>query len=254
LVAGSYGKTGAAVLAARALLRAGAGLLTVHTPMQGYTILQQSIPEAMLNIDSHQEYTTNLPVLDNYTVVGIGPGLGQADATAKALRTLLETFRKPIVVDADALNILAENRELLALLPAGSILTPHPKEFERLVGKSANEFERLEKQKALARQVKCIIVVKGAYSSIASPEGYVWFNSSGNPGMATGGTGDVLTGILTGLLAQGYSSEDAAIFGVYIHGLAGDLGARDRGEDSLLASDIITFLPEAFLKLSGKKA
>ena len=162
---------------------------------------------------------------------------------------MLEDFRKPIVLDADALNILSENRELLSLIPAGSILTPHPKEFERLAGKWSDDFERLEKQKSLARQLKSVVVLKGANTSIASPEGSVYFNSTGNPGMATGGTGDVLTGILTGLLAQGYTSLDTAIAGVYLQGLSGDIAAREHGMVSLVASDIIEFLPAAFKKI-----
>jgi hydroxyethylthiazole kinase-like uncharacterized protein yjeF len=253
LVAGSYGKTGAAILAARALLRAGVGLLTIHTPARGYAILQQAVPEAMVSIDPFEEYASTLPPSGGYSAIGIGPGLGQAEPTVNMMRKMLESYRRPMVIDADALNILATHRELLPLVPPGSILTPHPKEFERLTGKTANEFERLEKQRALARQLKSVVVVKGAYSSIVTPEGMVYFNTTGNPGMATGGTGDVLTGILTGLLAQSYTPQDAAILGVYLHGLAGDLATADLGEDSLIASDLITYLPAAFLKVSGGK-
>jgi len=237
------------LLSGRAVLRAGVGLLTMHIPECGYIILQSSVAEAMASIDEHRQFITTIPVLDKYTVVGIGPGLGQDKGTVKALRKLLEDFRKPMVLDADALNILSDNRELLSLVPAGSILTPHPKEFERLVGKWSDDFDRLEKQKSLARQLKSVVVLKGANTSIASPEGAVYFNSTGNPGMATGGTGDVLTGILTGLLAQGYSSLDTAIAGVYLHGLSGDLAAREHGMVSLIASDIIEFLPAAFKKI-----
>ena len=155
-----------------------------------------------------------------------------------------------MVIDADALNILASNRELLALIPAGSILTPHPKEFERLVGDWKNDFERLSKQKQLARDLSAVIVVKGANTSIAAPDGSVYFNSSGNPGMAKGGSGDVLTGILTGLLAQGYTSIEAAQLGVFLHGFAGDLAAYEKGMNSLIPSDLINFLPEAFKRTS----
>jgi ADP-dependent NAD(P)H-hydrate dehydratase / NAD(P)H-hydrate epimerase len=249
LVAGSYGKMGAALLSGRAILRAGVGLLTMHVPECGYIILQSSISEAMASVDEHIHYITTIPTLDKYTVVGTGPGLGQDKLTVKAFRKLLEEFRKPIVMDADALNILSDNRELLPLIPAGSILTPHPKEFERLVGKWSDDFERLEKQKSLAKQLKSVVVLKGANTSIASPEGEVYFNSTGNPGMATGGTGDVLTGILTGLLAQGYSSLNTAIAGVFLHGLSGDLAAREHGMVSIIASDIIEFLPAAFKKI-----
>ncbi|HEY9049134.1 MAG TPA: NAD(P)H-hydrate dehydratase [Ohtaekwangia sp.] len=248
LIAGSYGKVGAALLAAEAVLRAGVGLLTVHIPKCGYTILQSSVHEAMASIDEHEHIFTTIPLLEPYTAIGVGPGLGQDKQTVKAFRKVLEDFRKPVVIDADALNILSANRELLSLIPSGSILTPHPKEFERIAGKWSNSFERLEKQKTLARQLRSVIVLKGAFTSIASPDGNVYFNPTGNPGMATGGTGDVLTGILTGLLAQGYSSIDAAIAGVYLHGLSGDLAAREKGMISLIASDVITFLPPAFKK------
>jgi hydroxyethylthiazole kinase-like uncharacterized protein yjeF len=198
---------------------------------------------------------TSIPELDSYSAIGVGPGIGQAEATVNAFNALLERSKKSLVIDADALNILATNRNFLHLIPPGTILTPHPKEFERLVGKWANDFERLDKQVALARQLKCVIVLKGAFTSIAAPDGKVYFNSTGNPGMATGGTGDVLTGILTSLLGQGYNSVDAALIGVYLHGLSGDLAATDLGFESLMASDIIEYLSQAFQKIrnSGKK-
>lgn len=253
LIAGSYGKMGAALLSGRGVLRAGVGLLTVHIPECGYIILQSSIAEAMASVDEHKHFITTIPALDKYTVVGTGPGLGQDKLTVKAFRKLLEDFRKPLVLDADALNILSDNRELLPLVPAGSILTPHPKEFERLVGKWSDDFDRLEKQISLAKQLKSVVVLKGANTSVASPNGEVYFNSTGNPGMATGGTGDVLTGILTGLLAQGYSSIDTAIAGVYLHGLAGDIAARESGMVSLIASDLLEFLPAAFKKIINEQ-
>ncbi|HEY9006690.1 NAD(P)H-hydrate dehydratase [Ohtaekwangia sp.] len=249
LIAGSYGKMGAALLSADALLRAGVGLLTVHIPKCGYTILQTAVREAMASIDEHDHFFTIVPPLENYTTIGIGPGLGHDKQTVKAFRKVLEDFRRPMVIDADGLNILSANRELFPLIPPGSILTPHPKEFERLAGKWSDDFSRLEKQKALAGQLRSVIVVKGAFTSIATPDGNIYFNPTGNPGMATGGTGDVLTGILTGLLAQGYSSTDAAIAGVYIHGLAGDLAAREKEMISLIASDVVNFLPSAFKKV-----
>jgi len=249
LIAGSFGKMGAAILASRAALRSGLGLLTVHIPRCGYSILQTCVPEAMVSVDKHEEFLSREPGLDNYSTIGIGPGLGMSTETVKAYRNILQNFRKPMVIDADGLNILAENRELLHLIPEGSILTPHPKEFERLVGKWQNDFERLEKQKQLAAQLKSVIVVKGAYSSVASPDGKVYFNSTGNPGMATGGTGDVLTGILTGLMAQHYDPLQAAQLGVYLHGLAGDLAISEKGMNSLIASDIIDYLASAFLRL-----
>ena len=249
LVAGSYGKIGAAVLASRAALRSGVGLLSVHIPKCGYSILQTAVPEAMVSVDQHNEFLSDELRLDNYSAVGFGPGLGNSPSTLRAYTALLKAFRKPMVIDADGLNMLSENRDLLSLVPQGSILTPHPKEFERLVGKWDNDFEKLESQKRLAIQLKSVVVVKGAYSAIASPDGKICFNSTGNPGMATGGSGDVLTGILTGLLAQGYTSFEAAQLGVYLHGLSGDLAVPDRGMNSLIASDLIEFLPSAFLRL-----
>ncbi len=249
LIAGSYGKIGAAVLASRAVLRSGSGLLTVHSPKCGYAILQSSVPEALVQVDKDEYNFTETPDLQHYSSIGFGPGLGLAAETVKAFGRVMEQFRKPMVIDADGLNILSANREMLHLIPVGSILTPHPKEFERLVGKWQNDFERLEKQKQLAAQLKSIIIVKGAHTAIAHPEGQVYFNSTGNPGMATGGSGDVLTGILTGLLAQQYSPLEAALLGVYLHGLAGDLALPDRGMNSLIASDLIDYLPASFLRL-----
>lgn len=249
LIAGSFGKMGAAILASRAALRAGLGLLTVHVPKVGYSILQTALPEPMVSVDPHEEFFTNAPEVAAYSVIGFGPGVGKATETANAFRSILEQFKKPMVIDADGLNILAENRELLALVPPGSILTPHPKEFERLVGKWNDDFERLDKQRQLAAQLQSIVVLKGAFSSITAPDGTAYFNSTGNPGMATGGTGDVLTGILTGLMAQGYDSLQVAQLGVYLHGLSGDLALPEKGMSSMIASDLIDFLPSAFLRL-----
>lgn len=255
LVSGSYGKMGASVLSAQAALRSGVGLLTLHSPRCGYTILQSTVPEAMMIADENEQFITQSQNVDSYTSIGIGPGLGQSEITVKAFAKFMENFGKPMVIDADALNILASHRELLSIVPEGSILTPHPKEFERLVGKWSDDFERLEMQRSLAQKLKSTIVLKGAYSSIASPDGKIYFNSTGNPGMATGGSGDVLTGILTGLLAQSYRPVDAAIVGVYLHGLSGDLAARDTGFESLIAGDIVRYLHAAFqqIRLSGKK-
>jgi ADP-dependent NAD(P)H-hydrate dehydratase / NAD(P)H-hydrate epimerase len=252
LIAGSYGKIGAAVLASKAALRAGLGLLSVHIPECGYAILQTSVPEAMVHPDSDSKIFSQSPDTGNYTTLGIGPGLGQDPRTVNALAKTLENFSKPIVLDADALNILAANRHLCTHIPPGSILTPHPKEFERLTGPWKDGFQRLEMQKALAVSLKAVVVLKGAHTSIATEKGLIYFNSTGNPGMATGGTGDVLTGILTGLLAQNYSPTEAAIAGVFLHGLAGDLAAERLGMESLVASDVVESLPEAFLKVRRK--
>jgi NAD(P)H-hydrate epimerase len=250
IVSGSYGKIGAAVLSSRAALRSGIGLLTVHIPRCGYGIIQAAVPEAMVDVDANETFFTNHLELDKYNVIGIGPGLGKDSETVDALRTILNDFRKPFVIDADALNIISEHPEMLKLIPAGSVLTPHPKEFERLVGKWKNDFERLDKQKKLAAELSSVVILKGAYTSLAAPDGTIYFNSTGNPGMATGGTGDVLTGVITALIAQNYSALDAARLGVFTHGLAGDIGAAEKGMISLTASDVVDHLPDAFKKIS----
>ncbi len=249
LIAGSYGKMGAAVLAARAALRSGVGLLHVHIPQAGYAIMQTALPEAMLSIDRYENYFSDIPELAPFQAVGIGPGLGTMQQSQMALKLLLQQFKLPMVFDADALNILAENKTWLAFLPHYSILTPHPKEFERLAGKWANDFERLEKQREFAIKYQVVVVLKGAFTSICTPRGDCYFNSTGNPGMATAGSGDVLTGILTALLAQGYASVEAAILGVYLHGLAGDVAARKRGAEAMISGDIAENLGKAFQKL-----
>lgn len=252
LIAGSLGKIGAAVLSARATLRAGVGLLTVHVPRCGNIILQSSVPEAMVSLDRSEEIFSSPPTLENYSTLGIGPGLGRSNETALALEFVLKHYNRPLVVDADALNILSERKEYLSMLPEGSILTPHPREFERLAGPAPDDFARLELLRDLAARTRCIVVLKGAHTAIAEPNGTIHFNSTGNPGMATGGTGDVLTGIVTSLLAQQYAPLDAARLGVYLHGLAGDLGALERGVTSLIASDVTEFLSAAFQKLYRK--
>jgi len=250
LVAGSYGKMGAAVLAARACLRAGAGLLTCHVPVCGYQIMQVSLPEAMIVTDKNERITTDLPgELSGYSVLGIGPGMGTDGKTRALLETVFAKFWKPVVLDADALNILSNFPFLLALLPPYSILTPHPKEFERLFGKSADDFARLQLARDKARELQCVIVLKGHYTFIAMPGGKGYFNSTGNPGMAKGGSGDVLTGILTALVSQGYSPGEAAILGVYLHGLAGDLAADVLSQESMLPSDLTDHLGAAFLSI-----
>ncbi len=245
LAVGSFGKIGAAVLSARACLRSGVGLLTVQVPGCGYEILQTSAPEAMCLVDSDEKRHTTVPDLAPYQAVGVGPGIGKDESTKAFLAELLEKAaqaRVPLVLDADALNLLSEDKNLLKNLPPDSLLTPHPKEFERLAGTWANDYERLELLKRFSRKTKSVVVLKGAYTAIGTPDGEVHFNATGNPGMATGGTGDVLTGILTGLRAQGFSAKDAAIFGVYQHGLAGDRAAAQRGQSALIAGDLVEHL------------
>ncbi len=249
LVAGSHGKIGAAVLAARACLRAGTGLLTVHVPQCGYAIMQAAVPEAMTLTDKTENHVSEVADTERYAAIGIGPGLGTHEATAQALYGLLQRTRRPMVLDADALNILAQHPDWLALLPPGSILTPHPKEFERLAGKAADDCHRLDLARRLAAKHRVVVVLKGAHTAVVLPSGRILFNSTGNPGMATGGTGDVLTGIVTALLAQGYPPEQAAVLGVYLHGAAGDGAAQSKGQHALIASDVVDFLPGAFMAL-----
>lgn len=246
LIAGSYGKMGAAVLAARACLRAGAGLLTVHAPCCGNIILQTAVPEAMFSADKAAKIWKSAPKIDPYQAIGVGCGIGTAPETAAALENLLRQAKVPLVLDADALNLLAQHQEWWPLVPHNSILTPHPKEFERLFGRASNDFERNALQRAKAQEYGVYIVLKGAHTAIATPQGKCWFNSTGNPGMATGGSGDVLTGILTGLLAQGYPPEAAALLGVYGHGLAGDRAAKVLGQAGLVAGDLVTHLTPGF--------
>lgn len=245
IVSGGYGKMGAAILCARAALRSGVGLLTLHVPECGYAIVQTAVPEAMAQVDAGVHAITDLPSVEA-DAVGIGPGIGTAGATASAFRRFLEGHKRPMVIDADALNILSANSGMIDLVPSLSILTPHPREFERLAGPWSDDFARLNLVRDFARHHNVIVVLKGAYSTIASPDGNVYFNPTGNPGMATGGSGDVLTGILTGLLAQGYPPLESAIMGVYLHGRAGDIASADVGTEGLIASDLITHLPQAF--------
>ena len=246
LLLGSYGKMGAAVLASRACLRAGAGLVSVRVPRCGYDILQIAIPEVMVSADRHQYLLSLIPDLEGYAAIGVGCGLGQKKVTRKALLDLLKKADQPLVIDADALNILGKHPEWQRHIPKGSILTPHPKEFERLFGKTSNGFERNELQGKKAKELGIHIVLKGAHTCTAAPDGSCYFNSTGNPGMATAGSGDVLTGIITGILAQGYAPLEAALLGVYLHGLAGDLAAKEWGQEAMVAGDITERLGAAY--------
>ena len=251
LIAGSYGKMGAAILAAKACMRSGVGLLTVHCPAQGNFIMQTAVPEAMVDTDSNEKINSTVTTeLSKYDTVGIGPGLGTAYDTATLLRNVISSSSRPIVVDADALNILSAHHEWLSKLPPLSVLTPHPKEFERLFGATKNDFERIQLAKEKAREYNVIIVLKGHHTFIATPGEKKYFNTTGNAGMATGGTGDVLTGMITSLIAQKYPAEEAAVLGVYLHGLAGDLAAKKFSEPALIASDIIDHLGQAFKELT----
>lgn len=250
LISGSLGKMGATVLASRAALRSGAGLLTVNCPASGYDIMQTAVPEAMVIVDDNSHHISSFKSDLSYACIGIGPGIGQHKQTISAFDKLLAEYKQPMIIDADALNILSLHPDWFERLPPGSILTPHPGEFSRLAGSSADSFESLQKQQTFAERYGIILLVKGAHTAIATPEGKVYFNPTGNPGMATAGSGDVLTGILTGLLSSGYTPLETALLGTYLHGLAGDLALRNSSEEALIASDIIHNIPAAFNELT----
>ena len=251
LIMGSYGMAGAASLAAEACLRTGAALATIHAPKAIYQILQITIPEAMISIDEEEKHFSNMTNTDGYSAIGIGCGLGKHPVTKEALSHFLTNTTLAPVIDADALNIISENKSLLQSIPKKSILTPHPKEFERLFGKTKNDFERNDLQRNKAKELGVYILLKGAHSCIATPEGDCYFNSTGNPGMATAGSGDVLTGMIVGLLAQKYSAFEAVILGVYLHGLAGDIAAKTASsQEAMLASDIIFSIGKAYGNIS----
>ena len=250
IVAGSYGMSGAAILATRACLRSGAGKVTVHTPKKNYGVMQISVPEAVLHMDHEETVFTEAVDTDGFDALGIGPGLGCQETTAIAMIAQIRRAQCPIVADADALNILASHRAWMQQLPKGIIMTPHPKELDRLTGSPANaDFERLHRTRELAQSLQAYIILKGHNSALCLPDGQVVFNPTGNSGMATAGSGDVLTGIITALLARGYHQQNACIVGMYLHGLAGDIAVKTLGKESLTASDIIDYLPHAFKHL-----
>ena len=242
LVAGSSGKTGAALLAAEACLRTGVGLLTAHLPKDALLPMQIYLPEAMTSIDKSETHCTEIDDIIPYTAIGVGPGIGKNAETATLLKKIIQDATQPLVLDADALNIISENPTWLSFLPDNTILTPHPKEFERLFGKTNDSYERLELQRKMSVTHNIIIVLKGAHTAITFPNGTCFFNSTGNPGMATAGSGDVLTGMILSLLAQRYTPQEAALLGVYLHGKAGDDAANEIGENSMIARDMIKSL------------
>lgn len=252
LVAGSQGMAGASVLAARASLRSGVGLLTVHVPACNIPIVQVAVPEAMASIDGNECCFSDRLDTSKYNAVAVGPGLGQSVESEEALLYLIDNCTVPMVLDADALNILARHPKYLQSLPPGSVITPHLGEFSRLFGETSSSFVRLQAAKAFSGTFGVTVVLKGAYTAVISPDGSISFNSTGNPGMATGGSGDVLTGVILALLARGYNAPDASRLGVYVHGLAGDIAARKVGETALIAGDIIDSLPVAWQELETK--
>lgn len=249
LIAGSFGKTGAAILAAKGCMRAGAGLLTVHLPLYSIDAMHASLHEAMIHADESETHLTTLPDLSPYNAIAAGPGIGMHEDSQRTLKLLIQEAKKPLILDADALNILADNKTWLAFLPPDSILTPHPKEFERLTSPVDNHFNRLEILRAFALRYKVNVILKGAYTAVGLADGNVYFNPTGNPGMATAGSGDVLTGILLGLKSSGYSSAETCILGTWLHGMAGDIASEKISQPSMIASDIIKYLGKAFLRL-----
>ncbi len=248
IVGGSYGKIGAVTLASRAALSAGAGLITTYVPKCGYTTLQSSFPEAMVITDINDEFISNIDFIIEPTVIGIGVGLGTNAKTINAFEAFLKQNKIPLVIDADGLNILSKKKSLLKFLPKNTVLTPHPKELERLVGKWKDDFDKLYKVKTFSKKYNVIIVIKGANSIIVFKD-KLYVNSTGNPGLATAGSGDVLTGIITGLISQNYAPLEATIFGVYLHGTAADIAVEDISYESLIASHIIDYLSEAYMDL-----
>lgn len=255
VIGGSYGKIGASLLSIKSVLKSGAGLVTVHIPKCGYQIIQTSFPEAMVSTDFSEDKITKFPTdLEKFNTIAIGPGLGTDEKTALALEQFLNEVsleNKNLIIDADGINLLSQNPELIKKLPANTILTPHDKELERLIGKWENSFEKIEKSQKLSQENQLIVISKGAFTQTFLPNGEVYFNSTGNPGMATAGSGDVLTGIIAGHLGKGFNSPDAAIFGTFLHGLSGNAAAEQLGQESLLASDIINYIPVALKSIFG---
>jgi len=249
ILAGSHGKMGAAVLASKACLAAGAGLLTTYLPSCGYNIMQTTVPEAMVITDQNEFHLSTCPHnLDIYQGAGLGPGIGTDGETVRMAGNFIKTFHRPLILDADALNIISKSPELLSSLTLNTIITPHPKEFDLIAGDSKDDFARFEKAHDLATRYKIMIVLKGHFTGIFYPDGSVTFNTSGNAGMAKGGSGDVLTGIITAFLAQGYAASAAAALGVYIHGCAGDLAAELYSEEAMLPTNLIHCLGMTFLE------
>lgn len=250
LIAGSYGMSGAAILSGKACLRAGAGKLTIHTPKVNYNIMQIAVPEAIVQLGNEGTMFLEPISTDEYSAVGIGSGLGTNEDTAIAVISQIRRTQCPLVLDADALNILASHRAWMQQLPQSIIMTPHPRELDRLTGvPTTNGFERLSRASELAKSLHAYIILKGYHSALCLPNGEIIFNTTGNSGMATAGSGDVLTGIITALLARGYNAKEASLLGMYLHGLAGDEAAKRLGKESMIASDIIDYLPKAFKHL-----
>ena len=248
IVAGSYGKMGAAVLSTTAAFRIGAGMVTAFVPKCGYNILQTAIPEAMVITDKEEEFLSDISFDFEPSAIGVGMGIGKNKATVEALKKLFTDSEVPFLIDADALNNISKNKDLLKLLPKNSVLTPHPSELKRLIGEWKNDYEKLEKVKKFSDKYEVVLVIKGAYSITVYGD-KIYINTTGNPGMATAGSGDALSGVITGLLSQGYDPLLASVFGVYMHGRAGDIASEKMGYEAVMAGDIIDNLGEAYLDL-----
>lgn len=249
MIAGSAGMAGAALLASKACLRSGAGLVTLHSAASNRQITQSAIPELIFSADTSTDFVTDFPDLNMYQAIGVGCGLRVNTETAGMMEKLLRTIKTPCVIDADALNLIAANHSLLNLLGENCILTPHPKEFDRLFGKHTSTWQRIQTARAVAQKYRIVIVLKGSNTVVVATDGKCYFNTTGNSGLATGGTGDVLTGIVTGLLAQQYTAFQAAVLGVFLHGLSADLALQIESEESLTAGDVIQYLGRAFKKV-----
>ncbi len=242
LICGSKGMVGAATLATGSALRSGCGLVTLHLPYEERHAVQTNFPSAMLSFDN-EEYFSELPSdLSKYSAIGIGCGLGHSEETIEAFKQLLSIARMPMVLDADALNIISEDHKLVQYIPEGSILTPHLGELKRLIGEWKDEKDKIEHASRLAANLKSVIIVKGAHTMVCLHYGNSYFNSTGNSGMAKGGSGDVLTGYITGLLARGCTNTQAALIGVYNHGKAGDKAAFQHGMEQMNSQDLINLL------------
>ncbi|HLV91934.1 MAG TPA: NAD(P)H-hydrate dehydratase [Aequorivita sp.] len=248
IIGGSYGKIGAVTLATSTAFRIGAGMVTAVVPKCGYSILQTSVPEAMVLTDDEDNFLTDIQLNFEPSAIAIGMGLGKNQATVKGLKVFLKSVKAPLVIDADALNIISENKELLELIPKNSILTPHPGELKRLIGDWKNDYDKIEKAKSLSKEREVILIIKGAYTITVFGDS-LYINTSGNPGMATAGSGDALSGVIAGLLSQSYKPLEATVFGVYMHGSAGDIASGQMGYESIMASDIINNISEAYMDL-----
>ncbi len=253
LIGGSYGMIGSMVLSAKACFKSGIGKLTVYIPNCGYDIIQCTIPEAILITDKENYFINNINFIEKVNSIGIGMGMGLKTKTVYAVESFLiycnNKKKKNLVIDADAINILGIKKKLIHLLPKETIITPHIKEFKRLFGSWENDYQKINILKKKSKEHKIFIILKGAHTIISTPDGEIYFNSTGNPGMSTAGNGDVLTGIIVGFLSQGYSPKESCIISVFLHGLSGDLASSKLGEESITSTDVIKFLPMAFKKI-----